>query len=46
MDFLEEKFQKLGAENAPGQEARQNTKEVHLRGEKIPVHRLIFHTVM
>lgn len=36
MDILEEKFLKLGAENAPGQEVRQNTNEVNLRGEKIP----------
>lgn len=36
MDNLEEKFLKLGAEYAPGQEVRQSTDEVNLRGEKIP----------
>ncbi|WP_070119322.1 pyridoxal phosphate-dependent aminotransferase [Bacillus marinisedimentorum] len=36
MDLLYEKFIKLGAEHAPGQEARQNTDEIKLRGEKIP----------
>jgi aspartate/methionine/tyrosine aminotransferase len=35
MDFLNEKFLKLGVENAPGQEARQNIKEIKLRGEKL-----------
>ncbi|AZU64443.1 pyridoxal phosphate-dependent aminotransferase [Neobacillus mesonae] len=35
MNLLEKKFLKLGAENAPGQEVRQNTNEVILRGEKI-----------
>lgn len=36
MNLLENKFLKLGAENAPGQEVRQNTSEVILRSEKIP----------
>jgi aspartate/methionine/tyrosine aminotransferase len=36
MDFLEKKFLKLGADNAPGQEVRQNMNEFKLRGEKIP----------
>ena len=36
MSLLKEKFLKLGAEYAPGQEVRQNTNEVKLRGEKIP----------
>ncbi|WP_043932498.1 pyridoxal phosphate-dependent aminotransferase [Bacillus sp. EB01] len=36
MNLIEEKFIKLGAEFAPGQEVRQNTEEVNLRGEKIP----------
>lgn len=35
MGFLEAKFQKLGAENAPGQESRQNN-EVNFKGKKIP----------
>lgn len=35
MSLLEKKFQKLGAENAPGQETRQNN-EIHFEGEKIP----------
>ena len=35
MDALEQKFQKLGAEHAPGQEARQND-EITFKGEKIP----------
>lgn len=36
MSLVKEKFLKLGAEYAPGQEVRQNTNEVKLRGEKIP----------
>ena len=36
MSLLEEKFLKLGAEFAPGQEVRQETNEVNLRSEKIP----------
>ncbi len=35
MDLLNEKFLKLGVENAPGQEAQQNTDEIKLRGEKL-----------
>ncbi|MFJ7971673.1 pyridoxal phosphate-dependent aminotransferase [Psychrobacillus sp. NPDC096389] len=35
MSLLEEKFLKLGAEYAPGQEVRQDTNEVELRFEKI-----------
>ncbi|MGD8189073.1 pyridoxal phosphate-dependent aminotransferase [Brevibacillus ginsengisoli] len=35
MNLLEGKFLKLGSEFAPGQEVRQNTNEVSLRGEKI-----------
>lgn len=35
LNLLEEKFSRIGAEYAPGQEGRQNTDEVHLRGEKI-----------
>ncbi|UTR12049.1 pyridoxal phosphate-dependent aminotransferase [Evansella sp. LMS18] len=35
MDFLEKKFAKLGAENAPGQEGRQKIKEIEMRGEKL-----------
>lgn len=34
MDILERKFHKLGAENAPGQEKRQNN-EVKFKGEKM-----------
>ncbi|BDH63023.1 aspartate aminotransferase [Lysinibacillus sp. PLM2] len=36
MNLLEEKFSRLGAENAPGQEGRQDTTKILLRGEKIP----------
>lgn len=36
MDFLTEKFTRLGVENAPGQEGRQQVKNIELRGEKIP----------
>ncbi len=36
MDLLHEKFLKLGAEHAPGQEVRQKMDEIKLRGEKIP----------
>ena len=36
MSLLEDKFLKLGAEFAPGQEVRQETNEVNLRSEKIP----------
>ncbi|HEU5138922.1 MAG TPA: pyridoxal phosphate-dependent aminotransferase [Bacillales bacterium] len=36
MRSLEEKFVRLGAKHAPGQEVRQNMDEVLLRGEKIP----------
>lgn len=36
MSLIEEKFLKIGADNAPGQEVRQNTNEINLRGEKIP----------
>jgi aspartate/methionine/tyrosine aminotransferase len=35
MNSIEEKFLKLGAEFAPGQEVRQKTNEVELRGENI-----------
>ncbi|MDF2572253.1 MAG: hisC 3 [Sporomusa sp.] len=35
MDLLNEKFLKLGVENAPGQEASQNTHEINLHGEKL-----------
>ncbi|WP_371371097.1 pyridoxal phosphate-dependent aminotransferase [Sporomusa aerivorans] len=35
MDLLNKKFQKIGVENAPGQEMRQNTNEIKLRGEKL-----------
>lgn len=35
MDLLNEKFLKLGADHAPGQEVRQKTNEIKLRGEKI-----------
>ncbi|WP_339227256.1 pyridoxal phosphate-dependent aminotransferase [Oceanobacillus sp. FSL K6-2867] len=36
MSLIKEKFLKLGAEFAPGQEVRQDTSEIKLRGEKIP----------
>lgn len=35
MNAIEQKFQKLGVEHAPGQEVRQKTDEIELRGEKI-----------
>ncbi|GHV27472.1 aspartate aminotransferase [Clostridia bacterium] len=35
MDALQDKFKKLGVDNAPGQETRQHTGGVELRGEKI-----------
>ena len=35
MSLIENKFLKLGAEYAPGQEVRQNLDEVELRGERI-----------
>ncbi|WP_315116214.1 pyridoxal phosphate-dependent aminotransferase [uncultured Clostridium sp.] len=35
MDLLNEKFAKLGVDNAPGQEIRQRTAEIELRGEKL-----------
>ncbi|CEI82481.1 Aspartate aminotransferase [Oceanobacillus oncorhynchi] len=36
MDLIEEKFLKLGAEYAPGQEGRQKTNEIDVPFEKIP----------
>ena len=36
MDLLHDKFLKLGVDNAPGQEARQNTGEIKLAGEPVP----------
>jgi len=36
MNLIEEKFLKLGADNAPGQEVRQKTDEIELRGDKLP----------
>ncbi len=36
MSLIEDKFLKLGAEYAPGQEVRQNTNEIKLRFDKIP----------
>ena len=36
MSLIEDKFLKLGAEFAPGQEARQETNKVNLQSEKIP----------
>lgn len=36
LSLLDEKFIKIGVENAPGQEVRQNTAEIELRGERIP----------
>jgi aspartate/methionine/tyrosine aminotransferase len=35
MNILNEKFLKLGVENAPGQEACQNTEKIILRGKKL-----------
>lgn len=35
MDLLNEKFLKIGVENAPGQEARQKTEAITLPGEKL-----------
>ena len=36
MDFLNEKFSKLGVDNAPGQEAKKEEKEIRFLGETIP----------
>ncbi len=36
MDSVEKKFLKLGAENAPGQEGRQNNDAMNLVGDRIP----------
>ena len=36
LGLLDEKFLKLGVENAPGQEALQNSQEVGMRGERLP----------
>ena len=36
MSLLADKFSKLGCDNAPGQEGRQQAAEIPLRGEKIP----------
>lgn len=35
MDYLEEKYRKLGIENAPGQEKMQKKAKLDIRGEKI-----------
>lgn len=35
MDYLTEKFRKLGIDHAPGQEGLQKKKELELRGEKL-----------
>lgn len=35
MNYLEEKFTKLGMDNAPGQEGRQKSAALELRGERI-----------
>lgn len=35
MRLIEEKFTRLGADHAPGQEVRQNITDVYLRGEKL-----------
>ncbi|HHV65628.1 MAG TPA: pyridoxal phosphate-dependent aminotransferase [Peptococcaceae bacterium] len=35
MDLLEQKFARLGVENAPGQEVRQQVNGLELRGEKL-----------
>ena len=36
MDTLTKKFQRLGIDNAPGQESRQAHTELDLRGEPLP----------
>lgn len=36
MDLLNEKFSKLGVDNAPGQEGNQTEKEIQLLGEMLP----------
>lgn len=36
MNLLNEKFSKLGVDNAPGQEVRQDAKEIQFLGEVIP----------
>ncbi len=35
MDYITEKFARLGVEHAPGQEARQREGELHLTGDKL-----------
>ena len=35
MDCLAEKFKRLGIDNAPGQETRQKTENMEIRGEKL-----------
>ena len=36
MDYLAEKFKRMGIDNAPGQESRQKQLQLDIRGEKIP----------
>lgn len=36
MSVIQDKFAKLGCDNAPGQEGRQHASEIQFRGEKIP----------
>ena len=36
MDLLNDKFSKLGVDNAPGQEVRQVAEEIQFSGEPIP----------
>ena len=36
MDLMTAKFQRLGIDNAPGQEDRQSHTELELRGEPLP----------
>ena len=35
MDYLAEKFKRLGIDNAPGQETRQKTENMEIRGDKL-----------
>ena len=36
MDYLAEKFKRMGIDNAPGHESRQKQLQLDIRGEKIP----------
>lgn len=46
MDYITEKFAKLGVDSAPGQELRQKVDNLKMIGEKSREFRWIFLTVM